>query len=369
MRIACMGIRGIPARYGGFETFVEQLAPRLVARGHEVTVYNRSWSSGRVRRSGPVKLVPLPSVHTKHLDTITHTALSVLHGLLVGYDLVLMCGPGNVPLAWIPRLGRSAVVLNVDGADSKRAKWGRVGKAYLRWAERKSAIAVNALVADNRAVQDRFAREYGVRTEFIPYGASIRHTDGTDALHTWGLEPRRYILWVGRLEPETRVDELIQSVQRLGASDLQLVLVGDAPFAKEFKRQLRELARDDVVFTGYAFGRAYEELSSHAFAYVQTSPTSGTSPALLDQMGFGNLVIARGTETNHEVVADAGLTYDADDPVEDLTRVLAMVLERPALVAQLRAAAIERVRQQYDWELVADAYDSLFQRLSSGRGE
>ena len=176
------------------------------------------------------------------------------------------------------------------------------------------------------------------------------------------MEPRGYILWVGRLEPETRVEELITAFDDLGESGLKLVIVGDAPFADAYKARLRDISGPGVIFAGYAFGKDYRQLSSHAFAYVQTSPTSGTSPALLDQMGFGNAVIGRGTPTIREVIADAGLTFDPVDAVADIARVLRRLIDEPALVANLREAGTERIRSAYSWEAVTDAYEDLFQR-------
>ena len=368
LRIACMGTRGIPARYGGFETFYEKLSPRLAERGHEVTVYNRSWSTGQRRSFGDVRLVPLPSIRTKHLDTISHTGLSILHGLTQHFDVVLICGPGNAPLAWIPRVVGASVVLNVDGADSRRDKWGRFATAYLRAAEAGAARAATAVVADNRAVQARLRDEFGVDAVFIPYGADVRETNSVAALGRFGLVPRRYVLWVGRLEPETRVEELIEAFESLGDPGLHLVIVGDAPFAAEYKTRLLGLAGPDVVFTGYAYGIDYAELSAHAFAYVQTSPTSGTSPALLEQMGFGNAVVVRGTPTNREVVGEAGLTYDPDEPVAGLARALRRLIDDPGLVDRLRVAAVTRVREAYAWDRVADEYETLFHRLTEGQG-
>lgn len=362
MRIALMGTRGIPARYGGFETFYENLAPRLVERGHHVTVYTRPWSVGRMRRYRGVRLTPMPSIHTKHLDTISHTAFSILHGMTQRFDAVLICGPGNAPLAWVPRLTGAFVVLNVDGADSKRAKWGRLAGSYLRAAERLSALLANVIVADNRAVEHRFSVEYGAKAIFIPYGANVGRTEECAAVYRLGLEPRRYVLWVGRLEPETRVEELIAAFGHLGETGLKLVIVGDAPFADAYKAQLREAAGPDVVFAGYAFEQDYRQLSSHAFAYVQTSPTSGTSPALLDQMGFGNAVIGRGTPTIREVIADAGLTFDPDDAIADMMLVLRRLIDDPGLLERLREAGPERIRSAYSWEAVTDAYEALFRR-------
>ena len=206
-----------------------------------------------------------------------------------------------------------------------------------------------------------------MQAEFIPYGATIRHASTDATLQTFGLVARGYVLWVGRLEPETRVEELIQAFGRLAATDLRLVLVGDAPFADTYKRRLRELADSRVVFTGYLFGDAYAEISSHALAYVQTSPTSGTSPALLDQMGFGNAVVARGTATNCEVIADAGLMFDPSDATADLERQLRRLIEDPELASTLRAAAVARVEHSYSWERVTEEYEALFERVRRRR--
>ena len=365
MKIALLGTRGIPASYGGFETFYENLGPRLAERGHEVAVFNRPHVVGHrdLKTYRGVELVHLPSIPTKHLDTITHTAVSVVRALPSRYDIVYICGVGNTPLAWIPRLSGARVVLNVDSADWRRAKWGAIARGYLRSMERFSAVAANTIVVDNEAIGRRYRDDYGIKALFVPYGANVLRNEGTAALEPWGLDPGRYVLWVGRLEPETRVEELIEAFTKAALGDFKLVILGDAPFADEYKQKLRSVATPAVVFTGRQFGEAYQQLSCHAFAYVQTSPTSGTSPALLDQMAVGNAVIARGTATNSEVVADAGLTYPEDDPVDGLAAALGRLAADPALVQQLRAAAVQRVRDRYSWEHVTDVYEGLFNKL------
>jgi glycosyltransferase involved in cell wall biosynthesis len=360
-----MGTRGIPARYGGFETFYENLGPRLAGRGHEVTVYGRPHSTGR-RGSGryrQVRVINLPSIRTKHLETISHTALSGIHGLTQRYDIVYVCGVGNAPILWLPRIA-SKVVLNVDGADFRRAKWGRFATWYLRTVEAVAPLFANLIIADNRAVQRRLRESYGWAAEFVPYGADVRRDEGTEHLAEHGLEPDTYVLWVGRTEPETRLEELIQAFERLQRDDLQLVIVGDAPYAEPYKARLRALSTARTLFLGYRFGAAYEQLSCHAAAYVQTSPTSGTSPALLEQMAFGSAVIARGTDTNTEVIGDAGLTYSIDDPIEGLAAALRRVLDDPAFASEIRRAAVARIRNEYSWDAIVDRYESLFLGLA-----
>lgn len=365
MRIALMGTRGIPANYGGFETFYENLGPGLAARGHDVTVYIRPDAvgdfDGHVYRG--VHLVSLPSIRTKHLETITHTLLSVLHGLTRRYDVVYVCGVGNTPLVWIPRLRQSRVVLNVDSSDWKRKKWGRIAATYLRAAERFAARTAHVIVADSEVIQARYRADYGVDARFFPYGANVVHSAGTEALERFGLRPRGYILWVGRLEPEARVEELIRAFGSLGLTEHKLVIVGDSPYAREYRTMLEDLATPAVVFTGYQFGDAYSQLGFHAFAYVQTSPTSGTSPALLDQMAAGGTVIVRGTPTNLEVIGDAGLAYDPKEGVTDLAVVLRRVTEESGLADRLRAAARHRVATVYSWDRIIDDYERLFTEL------
>jgi glycosyltransferase involved in cell wall biosynthesis len=368
MRIALMGTRGIPANYGGFETFYENLGPRLVERGHDVTVYNRRHAVGKTDRGifRGVRLVNLPSIRSKHLDTISHTLASVIHGLGQRYDIVYICGVGNTPVAWVPRIGRAAVVLNVDSSDWKRRKWGPIAATYLRATERFAARAASVIVADSRVIQARYREAYGSEARYFPYGANIIEAAGSETLEAYGLAPQSYVLWVGRLEPETRVEELIHAFTSLAQPGLRLVLAGDAPFAAAYRESLASIATDDVILTGYMFGEAYRQLSYHAFAYVQTSPTSGTSPALLDQMAAGGAVIVRGTPTNLEVIADGGLSYDPDDPVDGLAACLARLLADPELRARLGKAALARVATAFSWERITDDYVRLFEELRDG---
>lgn len=369
MKIALLGSRGIPARYSGFETFYEQLGVRLAARGHEVTVYNRSHFIRDVKGSyRGVRLVSLPSIPTKHLDTLTHTALSALHALTQGYDIAYFSIVGNSPLAWLPRLAGARVLLNVDGEDWARAKWGRFARWYQRQCERIAAATAQVIIADARAIQDRYRERYHKDSVFVPYGANTARDEGTEALARWGLAPCDYLLYVGRLVPENAIDVLIDAYRGLPTAH-PLVIVGDAPFAERYKAELRRRAGGDtrIVFTGYAFGRDYAQLSSHALLYVQPSGIDGTRPALLDQMGFGNCVVVRDTKANVEVVADAGATFSQHAPAESLRRTLADLLAEPDRMAMLRPRALQRILTYYNWEWITDFHEDLFGRLISQR--
>ena len=369
MRIALLGSRGIPARYSGFETFYEQLAVRLAARGHEVTVYNRRFFLPDIRHSYKgVRIVSLPSVPTKHLDTISHCLLSSLHAVFQRYDIAYYCIVGNSPLVWMPRLTGTRVLLNVDGQDWARGKWSGFARWYQRWCEKVATHTAQVIVADARVIQRRYREAYGTETVFVPYGANVARDEGRAALVKWGLESRQYILYVGRFVPENAIDLLIRAFRQV-RSELKLVLIGDAPHSDGYKRDLAAAAAGDhrIVFTGYAFGQDYAQLSSHAYLAVQPSAIDGTRPALLDQLGFGNCVVVRDTPANAEVVADCGALFAHDEPCASLRDRLQELADDPRKVEAWRQKATARIQRYYNWEWIADFYESLFERLRDGR--
>jgi glycosyltransferase involved in cell wall biosynthesis len=366
MHIAMIGTRGVPAAYSGFETCVEELGSRLVARGHQVTVYCRSH---HVRYPHPtyrgMRLVRLPTIPNKYLDTIVHTFLSLLHALLQPYDVVLMFIVGNSPLAWIPRLRGQKVVLNVDGLDWKREKWPPLAKAYIRWTERLATRMPHAFVTDSRVVQQYYRDRYDADSPYIPYGASVQRRPPGEWLARFGLEPRRYVLFVGRLVPENCPHHLVEAFEGL-ETDMRCVIVGDAPYAEEYIRSLKATSDPRVIFTGYVFGQGYEELGSHAYVFVETSGVGGTHPALVEAMALGNCVVVNDTPENLETIGNAGLSYDGRRGGPALREVLARLIAEPETVEMYREKAATRVRECYDWERVTDQYERLFRRLVAG---
>ena len=261
MKVALIGARGIPASYSGFETCAENLGARLVVRGHAVTVYNRAHHIPyRESVYKGMRLVRVRGIATKHLDTITHTALSMLHALTQNYDAMIVFIAGNAPLCVIPRLfSRARVVLNVDGLDWKRKKWGGAARGYLRWSEQAAHHVAHVVVTDSRRVQEYYRREHKVETVFIPYGADVAARPPGDVLNRFGLEPRKYVLFVGRLVPENCAHHLVDAwsaIQRFAAQtgdDVKCVIVGDAPYAASYIESLKARAGSNpsIVFTGY----------------------------------------------------------------------------------------------------------------------
>jgi glycosyltransferase involved in cell wall biosynthesis len=366
VRIGLLGTRGVPASYSGFETCAEELGARLAARGHEVTVYCRvphiTYAGDEYRG---MRLVKLPTIRSKHLDTIAHAALSAVHALGQRYDVALFFNVGVSAICWIPRLGGQRVVLNVDGLDWKRRKWGRFARWFIRASERWAARLAHQIVTDSRRVQEYYRARHGADSAYIAYGAEPAAIPPGPELARFGLTPRRYVITVGRLVPENCADHLVEAWRGIGG-DLRCAIVGDAPYAEEYIRSLRASADPRVVFTGYVFGEGCRELLSSACAFVLTSEVGGTHPALLEAMAAGLPVVVNDTPENLETVGTAGLSYPGDKGAAGLRPVLERLLQDGETARDLGARALERVRTHYSWDRVTDAYEALFRSLARG---
>jgi len=360
MRIALLGTRGIPANYGGFETFAEELSTRLAARGHEVTVYCRERNPEPLYRG--VRLQYLPTIRHKYLDTIAHTFVSTLHLLAHRMDAALYCNGANALFTWWPRVLGMPVALNVDGIERLRQKWNRLAKAWYLASERLATFCPTVVVTDAVTIQDYYRRRYGKATSFIPYGAEIGKVATTAALERLALEPGRYFLYVSRMEPENHPLEVRQAFEQV-STPCKLALVGDAPYAQEYIRRVRDTRDARVVIPGAIYGEGYRELGSHCFAYIHATEVGGTHPALIEAMGRGALVLYRRTPENAEVAGGAGIAFEPDELPAKLRLVLDMSdEERNAL----RRQAMDRAREHYSWDAVTDSYEALLQRLKAG---
>jgi glycosyltransferase involved in cell wall biosynthesis len=356
MRIGILGTRGIPARYGGFETLAEELSARLAARGHDVTVYTRTrYAQPGLSEWRGAKIRVLPTIPTKYLDTVVHGILSGVDAAFARYDAVLICNAINAAAAFVPRLGaQTRVVLNVDGLERHRRKWSPLGRLAYRISERLSTIVPDAVVTDAKVIEDYYAQRYGCPSVFIPYGGDLPQPAGREALDRLGLLPERYVLYVSRLEPENNALAVLRAYRDV-PGDTPLVLVGDAPYAADYIALLRRTADPRVRMTGAIYGEGYRELLAHAGVYIQATEVGGTHPALVEAMGYGRIVCYNATPENEEVAGGAGLPFDAGKP-ETLTRLLAEILDDPASHSVWKERARERIQQRYRWDDVVDRY-------------
>lgn len=363
LRVALLGSRGIPARYGGYETLMEELATRLVARGFEVTVYCRSHSTPRdLATYRGVELVVLPTLPTKHFDTPVHTLLSCLDALSRRFDAALVVNSANA--LFLPLLGLSGIpaALHVDGIEKRRAKWGAFGRSVYALSERLACVVPDALVTDAEVIRRHYLERYGADSTPIAYGVDPQPPAGRETLDRLGLASRRYYLYVSRFEPENNPHRVAEAYRAVGG-DLPLVMVGGAPYASAFIEGFRRDADPRILFPGFIYGEGYRELMSHALAYVHATEVGGTHPALVEAMGYGNCILVNDTPENREAAGEAGLYFRAAEP-ETLTTLLERARRDPIDAAARGRAAAARARDLYSWERVTDQYAELFERLA-----
>jgi glycosyltransferase involved in cell wall biosynthesis len=356
MRFAIVGTRGIPARSGGFETFAEELSTRLVERGHEVTVYCRSrYPEARFRG---VSLVYLPTIPHKYLETMAHTFFSTLHLLVHRQDAALYCNGANAIFTWMPRVLGIPVALNVDGLERKRKKWNALARAWYLVSEWLATFCPTRVVTDARKIAEYYRERYGKDSIFIPYGAETGKVATADTSERLGLERGQYFLYVSRMEPENNA-LLVRQAFELVSTSMKLALIGDAPYAEDYIRRVRETSDLRIVMPGAIYGLGYKELTSHCFAYIHATEVGGTHPALIEAMGRGALTLYLNTPENAEVAGGAGIPFE-----NDLAARLEYVLAMPeAERDEWRRRAKERVEERYGWDAVTSAYAGLLTGL------
>lgn len=379
MKVAILGTRGIPASYSGFETAAEQLAARLTQRGHEVVVYCRPHVvDPDLHEYKGARLIHLPTVRNKYLDTFAHTLLSSVHcARRIRPDVALFFIAGNAPMCLVTRAAGIPTVINVDGLDSDRSKWPETAKRYLRFAERNAPRWADRALTDSETVADVFEQRYGQRIDVIPYGVEDPEpeppgADGsaTPTLDRLGLQPREYVLFVGRLEPENNPHVLVDAFSRISAARARgkkLVVVGGAPYAGQYIQQVHRGSDPRVIFPGYVFGKGYWELQRHAYAFCAPTEVGGTHPVILEAMAAGNCVIVNDHAPNVETVGEAGLTFDGSNAVEALTARLEEAFDDPDMVAAYREKARERARS-YSWDAVTTQYEDLLEEVRRLKG-
>jgi len=359
MRIAMVGTRGVPARYGGFETAVEEVGRRLADRGHQVVVYCRTTADAeRLPSHLGMDLVHLPAARKRSLETLSHSALSVGHLVAHRTDAAFVFNAANSPLLPLVRAARIPVATHVDGLEWKRAKWGGAGRRYYRMAESLAVRWSDALIADAQGIADYYRDAFDAPTTLLTYGAPLIHP-GHDRLADVGLEPGGYHLVVARFEPENHVDLIVDGYTR-SAAVKPLVVVGSAPYADDYTRRVQSLADERVRFLGGVWDQELlDQLYAHSATYLHGHSVGGTNPSLLRAIGAGAAVTAFDCSFNREVVADAGRYFSNPD---DVAREIAGVEADPAGAAR-DGRRSRQLALRYDWDQVAEGYEELARRL------
>lgn len=357
-----IGTRGVPARYGGFETAIEEVGRRLAGRGHRVLVYSRNPDADAplppLYRG--MRVVELPAMRRRSLETLSHTGVSIAHLLRrVHPDVAFVFNAANSLFLPALRAARIPVATHVDGLEWKRGKWGPAGQRYYRAAEAAAVRLSDALIADAQGIADYYAQEFSAPTELISYGAPQVPTR-TDRLAELSLEAGGYHLVVARFEIENHVDVVVDGYTRSSARR-PLVVVGSAPYSDEYTRRIESLADARVRLLGGVWDQQLlDQLYTGALIYHHGHSVGGTNPSLLRAIGAGTAVDAFDVSFNREVLGEAGRYWsDADD----VAGLVDSAEADPAAQLERGARSLERARL-YDWDEVADRYEALARRLA-----
>ncbi|MGB9031961.1 MAG: DUF1972 domain-containing protein [Acidobacteriaceae bacterium] len=356
--IAILGTRGIPARYGGFETFAEHLAARLADRGVDVTVFCPSASpkSSETYRGVTLRFVRFPNAG-KYSEMIWDGRCYCVARR--GYDVVYMLGLAGAYAAWVPRLFGTEVWVNTDGVEWKRTKFNWPQRAYLAVAEALSALFATRIIADAAAIATYLRRRYpGLkRISTIAYGADLPASRPDQSLiDKWNLQADGYYIVVCRLEPENHLREIIEGFEQ-SSSSLPLIILGGIENPNPYVQKLLEHSSARVRFIGTVYDKdVLAALRFYCRAYLHGHSVGGTNPSLLEAMACSNLIIAHDNPFNREVLQDFGLFFTTR---ADLAAAINAIDSAQVDIQQLRHQAHERIRASYQWSQVADNYLTL----------
>ena len=367
LHIAMIGTRGVPAAYGGFETAIEEIGSRLATRGHHITVYCREGAVAARREYRGMHLVHLPALKLRTAETLSHSALSVMHAITRRRrtDAAFVFNAANAPLVPVLRARGIPTAIHVDGLEWQRDKWRGAGRAYYRWAERSAVRHGDALIADARGIAHYYMSEMAAPTELISYGAPVQLRPSTERLGELGLARKGFHVVVARFEPENHVDVIVAGYVRSKAI-LPLVVVGSAPYAMEYTKRVHARAGEDprVRMLGGVYDQELlDQLYAGALTYAHGHSVGGTNPSLLRAMGAGTAVLAWDVAFNREVAGARG-RYFGDESV--LAGLFEAAEASPGEALADGRALREIARTEYRWDDVALAYENLALRLTTG---
>ncbi len=364
LRVAMLGSKGIPARHGGIESHVEEIARRLAHRGHQIDVFTRTYHPFREAFYEGVRLRRRPSLNTKHLDAATHTALCALEvGLSSRYDIVHLHGIGpGLFLRWTRGVPR---VFTYHAQDWRQKKWGATARWFLQRGEASALRHADAVITVSTRLQ-RYVRDTHARKcVYIPNGA--REPGAIDAGHLrrYGLEPGGYLLFVGRLLEDRGLATLLDAFTRVD-TPRRLVLAGETQMPQSAFEALRASADARVAFIGHQTADVLDALYTHAYLCVHPSEVEGMPIAVLDAMGHGRTVVVSDIPENREAVGNAGVTFPVGDE-QALAAVLGGLLSAPERVRELGELARARARQEYAWDDIARRVEAVYLEVRGQR--
>jgi len=364
LRIAAFGFRSIPPVEGcaGAAKFALELFTRLVAEGHEVQAYNRTYDSTPLAPHSykGINIISFKTVKRKGFDTLLHSLKATWHIIRHNTgDIVHIQNGGNSIWALPLRLAGKKVFISQDGVDWKRDKWPWYGKFYLYLSSFMTAYLPSRVIFDNIFVKDIFEKKFNKKFDFIPFGSEVTtDTESSKILEKLNLEPGEFFLFVGRFIPDKGLQYLIPAFEQV-KTNKKLVLVGGSPNPSDFEKRIRSTKDERIIFPGFIYGADSNALMKNAYAYIQPSDVEGLSPVILENMGLSTPIICSDIKENLYVVENTALTFQHGE-VEDLHTALETALTKPDLLRKNAQSAKERVEKNFSWGTVTEQHIALF---------
>ncbi|MFA5925523.1 MAG: glycosyltransferase family 4 protein [Parcubacteria group bacterium] len=373
MKLAYIGQKGIPAKIGGVERYVDEVAVRMAKKGHEVFVYVRDYYTPKNLKSYKgVKLVHIPTIKTKHLDAISHTLLSTIHALFQDYDVIHYHSLGPSTLSFIPKIfcGRTAVVSTYQSQDYEHHKWGFIARAYLRLGERIILNVPDKTISVTDHLRNIGLEKYGRDSLVIPNGVTVfKKASSLDVFKKWPLKKNKYALAVSRLVAHKEIHTLIQAFINLKAQEkidkeFKLVVAGGGSYTDDYVRELKAMirGRKDIVFAGVQRGEKLAALYKNAAFYAQPSRAEGLSLALLESMGMGLAPLVSDIPENLSAIHENGFVFRVGDTF-DLMSKFEYLVNHPLKAKAMGEKARRMVKEEYNWDKIVDEIESVYHQV------
>jgi|ERR1035437_2752196 glycosyltransferase involved in cell wall biosynthesis len=363
IRLAVLGIKGIPAQYGGFETCVDETSKRLITYGVSVLVYCRTSVSSDLRDDyNGIKLKYVDGIKTKNLYTISTTFISVIKELFSSNNIIHLYTVGNAIFIPILRLFGKKCVISVDALDWKRKKWGRFASWFIKTSESFAVKFANSVISDSKVICQYYFENYNKEIDYVSFGSNIKQNIISGDLVKYNLEPKKYFLFVGLFRPEKNVDFLIDAFNNAETKEYKLALIGDDPINPDIIPFLHSFKTEKIVFLGQKYDDEYDLISQNAYCFVTASEVEGTSPALLAAMGFKTAVLVSDIPENKETIGDSGFTFVSKNKA-DLIRKIEYLINNKDIVMEYSVKAQERVKVEYSWDKVSSDFLTIYQKI------
>ena len=371
MRIAMIGQKGIPALYGGIERHVEELSVELARQGHEVLVYARSWYTPEmIKDCRGVKVVHLPSIHSKHLDAITHTLLATLHAIRQKPQVIHYHGVGPSLLSWLPKIlaPKIKIVATFHCIDRYHQKWNWLAKGILHLGEKTACLFPHHTISVSKTIENYCQNEYNHSTVYIPNGIDSENFPASSSLlYQWQLEPNKYLLAVTRLVKHKGIHYLIKAWQIAREnypkllSNYKLAIVGDSAFTDSYVNELKKMAGNDqsIVFTGWQHGQTLAELYGNATIMIHPSENEGLSLSVLRAMSLAKPVLVSDIPEQKELIED-GRFWFANTSISSLAYKIIELLQNPDWLKEAGKKNQFIASKKYNWLDIAKQTERIY---------